>query len=480
MNGVLIPPRYVDHGLLVPSKQMSDQEDIPEKPRSMWNRGFSALMLIQFSGAMNDNILRGTISYAVAREGIWSNSAVGIYGGTSLAALCLTVPFLLFSGWGGQIADRCSKRSLTIWLKIAELFCVLVAAFAFFQGSAVMALIGLFLLASQSAFFGPVKYGVIAELVGRERLGPANGWISMSTQIAIVLGAQLAGNVANLYAPGGDEYGMVWLPGALMIVFGLLGFLPTFFFPRLPAIEPGLRFNPNPFETYIQAIKGMARGPVLRIALAWSGFWLVGAIALVAFPDLQARLGTVTLRLVPAGSITTIPMFLIEQINTPNPVRSATLFSTLGIASGIGSLLCGLLSRRRINPYHVPFGALGMTVFFLLFAFAGLLDIDATQLFWTWVVLAAGAGISAGFYLIPLMTLIQKRAPDSERGRFLGTTNAISFAFMTLGSIIYLLWFKVFKLEPEWVFFLCAALALIGCLIFFLRRRHLIEWVQES
>ena len=244
-----------------------------------------------------------------------------------------------------------------------------------------------------------------------------------------------------------------------MIVFGLLGFLPTFFFPRLPAIEPGLRFNRNPFGTYVQAVKGMARGPVLRIAFAWSGFWLVGAIALVAFPDLQARLGT--------G-------------DTPNPVRAATLFSTLGIASGVGSLICGLLSRKRIKPYHVPFGALGMTVFFLLFALAGLLDLDATRLFWTWVVLAAGAGISAGFYLIPLMTLIQKRAPDGERGRFLGTTNAISFAFMTLGSIIYLLWSKVLKLEPEWVFFLCAALALIGCVIFFLRRRHLVEWVEGS
>ena len=446
----------------------------------MWNRGFSSLMVIQFSGAMNDNILRGTISYAVAREGIWSNSTVGIYGGTSLAALCLTIPFLLFSGWGGQIADRYSKRSLTIWLKLAELLFVLVAVAAFLAGSAVMALVGLFLLASQSAFFGPVKYGVIAELVGRERLGPANGWISMSTQIAIVLGAQLAGNVANLYAPGGDQYGMVWLPGALMLFFGLLGFLPTLLFPRLPAIEPGLRFDRNPFETYVHAIKGMARGPVLRIALAWAGFWLVGAIALVAFPDLQARLGTVTPRLVPIGSITMLPGFLIEQVNTPDPVRSATLFSTLGVASGIGSLLCGLLSRREINPYHVPFGALGMTVFFLLFAIAGLLDMDATRLFWTWVVLAAGAGISAGFYLIPLMTLIQKRAPDGERGRFLGTTNAISFAFMTLASIIYLLWSKVFGLDPEWVFFLCSALALVGCLIFFLRRRHLIEWVKES
>ena len=49
-----------------------------------------------------------------------------------------------------------------------------------------LALLTLVLIATQSAFYGPVKYGVIAELVDRRRLGPANGWIAMSTQIAIV------------------------------------------------------------------------------------------------------------------------------------------------------------------------------------------------------------------------------------------------------------------------------------------------------
>ena len=94
--------------------------------------------------------------------------------------------------------------------------------------------------------------------------------------------------------------------------------------------------------------------------------------------------------------------------------------------------------------------------------------------------LAAGAGCSAGFYLIPLMTLIQRRAPDDERGRFLGTTNAISFAFMTFASVLYLVWHKVLGIEPGLVFFLCAGLAATGCLIFFVRRRRLHEWVDDE
>ena len=450
------------------------------EPDRIWNRGFIALMLIQFAGAINDNILRGAISYAIATNGIWSDSAVGRYGGTALAALCLTIPFLLFSGWGGQIADRFSKNRLTIWLKIAELGCALMAMFAFVRGDPNLALVTLFLLATQSAFFGPVKYGVITELVGRARLGPANGWISMSTQIAIVLGAQVAGFVAALYSPDGRVYDMIWLPGLLMLLFAVIGLVPALVIPRLQPQKSDLRFNFNPIGTYIDSIRCMTQGPVLRIALAWAGFWLVGAIALVAFPDLQGRLAEPAYLTITLPALTMTPVIGMLELPQLDPVRAAALFSTLGIASGIGSALCGQMSKDRIKPAHVPYGALGMTVFFLLFALAGLLDLAPTPLFWTWLVLAAGAGCSAGFYLIPLMTLIQKRAPDEERGRYLGTTNAISFAFMTFASVVYLVWHKVLQLSPERVFFLCAALAAVGCVIFFVRRKRLHEWVDSS
>ena len=105
----------------------------------------------------------------------------------------------------------------------------------------------------------------------------------------------------------------------------------------------------------------MTRGPVLRIALAWAGFWLVGAIALVAFPDLQGRLAEPNLVpfLLPALGI--CPVVCLIEVPQLDPVRAAALFSTLGISSGIGSAICGQLSRHRIRPDHVPFGALGMT-----------------------------------------------------------------------------------------------------------------------
>ena len=410
-------------------------------------------MVIQFAGAMNDNILRSVITLGVATGGIWAATWIGQSAGTSIVGLCLTVPFLLFSGWGGQIADRWSKRTLTIWLKLSELLCASLAMIGFLLGAPMIALAALVLLASQSAFFGPVKYGVIAELVDRRRLGPANGWIAMSTQIAIVVGTLIGGPVTALYSPSGEVYGLIWLPGLLIFCFALLGIVPAFFLPRVQATTPGLRLGWNPFGTYVTSIRQMANGPILRIAFAWAGFWFVGMIALLALPDLQT--------------------VLAAPGETVSPTRAASLVTVLGIASGIGSALCGRLSHNGVRPMHVPLGAAGMTVFFLLI---GILPVH----YWLMLLLAGGAGISAGFYLIPLMTLIQDRAPDGQRGRYLGTANAISFAFMTVGSIVYLVWNKVLGLSPLSVFILCAVLAFIGCIVFFLRRNKMAEWIEES
>ena len=421
--------------------------------REVWNSGFCSLMVMQFAGAMNDNILRSLISVSVAIGGIWAATKVGTTVGTPVVGLCLTIPFLLFSGWGGQIADRYSKRTLMIILKAIETPCALLALFAFAFESVNLALLTLVLIATQSAFYGPVKYGVIAELVDRRRLGPANGWISMSTQIAIVTGSLIGAIVSELYAPQGKTYDLVWVPGIFIIFFALLGLAPTFFIPRLTAKEPDLRVGWNPFATYLPSLRDMAKGPILGVALAWAGFWLIGMISLSALPDLQKALA-------PAG----------ESLS---PVRAIALVSVLGLFSGIGSALCGWLSRDGVKAIHVPLGAAGMTVFFFLI---GIVPVK----FWLLAGLAAGGGFCAGFYLIPLWTLIQARAPEGERGRYLGTANAISFAFMTVGAILYAVWTKVLGFGVSEVFLFNSALAFIGCLIFVIRRHRLAGWVQEA
>ena len=74
-------------------------------------RGLTALLIAQFMGAANDNILKTLLSFAVVR-GMWGGNLGE--GGQGLVALCLFVPFILFSGWAGPLSDRYSKKTVAI------------------------------------------------------------------------------------------------------------------------------------------------------------------------------------------------------------------------------------------------------------------------------------------------------------------------------------------------------------------------------
>ena len=67
--------------------------------REVWNRGFCSLMVMQFAGAMNDNILRGLISVSVATE-IWAATAGSLGGHPGGRALPRRSPSCCSPGGG--------------------------------------------------------------------------------------------------------------------------------------------------------------------------------------------------------------------------------------------------------------------------------------------------------------------------------------------------------------------------------------------
>src|ERR1700688_796630 len=88
-----------------------------ESRSSRHSLGFWSLVVTQFQGAFNDNALKFLVIYLVVgmslpvRERDWLVLVVG-----ALFAL----PFILFSMTGGFLAERFSKRSVTIGTKWME------------------------------------------------------------------------------------------------------------------------------------------------------------------------------------------------------------------------------------------------------------------------------------------------------------------------------------------------------------------------
>ena len=401
-------------------------------------RGFVALLGTQFLGAANDNILKGVLTYMVIAGGVWAGRLGA--GGQAIVFLCFTVPFILLSGYAGQFADRHSKRYVSVLVKVVEIPIAIVAMVGFWTGNLWVTMAALVALTCQSAFFGPAKYGMIPELVSSGDLSRANGTINMLTNIAVIVGTLAAGFFSDWYYPPQVADAMPWVPGVAMVIVAMAGLGAVLFLVKLEPGDRNLRYDWNPFTTYVSALREMSKSPLLTVALAWGYFYLLAGIALLIIPEYKAVL----------------------QIDSST---ASLLLAVMAIGIGVGSVVAGLVSGHRIEPRLIPIGGAGLSVFFILLGV-----VPAT--FANVAVFIGGAGFFAGFYIIPLQALLQKLSPDEERGRFLGTANAVSFGFLSLGSLFYLLIRPVFGTRPEAIFLVSAALMIGGTGFFVIKLRR--------
>jgi acyl-[acyl-carrier-protein]-phospholipid O-acyltransferase/long-chain-fatty-acid--[acyl-carrier-protein] ligase len=419
---------------------------------NLFKRGFLSLLATQFFGAANDNILKTVLTYMVV-DGAWRGKLGE--GGQGLVGICFTVPFILLSGYAGQLADRFSKRSLSVIVKIAEIPIALLAWIGFWTDNLWLTLLSLIALTCQSAFFGPAKYGMIPEIVKEGDLSRANGTINMMTNVAVIAGTLLAGWVADHYAPqqvdGAEVLGRwLWLPGAAIMLTAILGLVSVVF---LPPTHPGnrdVRYELNPLKTYFDSIREMSKTRILMVMMAWGYFYLLAGISLFIIPEYTKILG-------------------IQRF------EASVLMGVMGVAIGVGCAAAGLISGHRIEPRLIPIGAIGLSFFFLLLGVvqpslpdqAPMVRVALSNV--SFFIL--GAGFFAGFYIVPLQSLLQKLSPDNERGRFLGTANALSFTFMTVSALFYWAIAKLFVGREHQIFIICALLMLAGTCFFLWRLR---------
>jgi len=187
--------------------------------------GFLALNVTQFCGAANDNILKQVVVFGVAAGGIWADQLGS--GAQAIGSLCLAVPFVLFSGFAGQFSDRFSKRDVSVVVKLWEIVIALMAMAGLLLVNMWMVLGSLILIATQAAFFGPAKFGILPEILDHKLLSRANGTINMFTYVAVILGCAIGGPLYDLYAPNKKLFPNaipnLWLPGLVIVIVGIVG-----------------------------------------------------------------------------------------------------------------------------------------------------------------------------------------------------------------------------------------------------------------
>ncbi|MGH9703473.1 MAG: hypothetical protein ACRD4K_08860, partial [Candidatus Acidiferrales bacterium] len=133
-----------------------------------WRLGFWSLIATQFQGAFSDNTLRWLAGYLVLDMGLPVERRdllfeVGI-------PLLFAIPFLIFSMPGGFLADRFSKRTVTIATKFMEIAVMGLALAGLAMNHLILEIVAVFLVATQAAIFGPSKYGLLPEVLPEKKL----------------------------------------------------------------------------------------------------------------------------------------------------------------------------------------------------------------------------------------------------------------------------------------------------------------------
>ena len=137
------------------------------------HRRFTPMFFTQFLGAFNDNFFKQALILLLTYTGA---AALGMDIAllNNLAAMLFILPFFLFSALAGQLADKYDKSRLTNYIKILEIIIMVLAGVGLIFELYWLLFVALFLLGTQSTFFGPIKYAYLPQAMHDDG-GRANG-----------------------------------------------------------------------------------------------------------------------------------------------------------------------------------------------------------------------------------------------------------------------------------------------------------------
>src|SRR6266852_3185375 len=399
--------------------------------KANWRRGFWSLIATQFQGAFNENALKFLTIYlilALVKDKAQRDQLEFLVG------VLLAAPFIFFSLSGGYLADRFSKRSVTLWTKVFEVGVMLLAVLSLAEPNFPLALAAIFLVCTQGALFGPSKYGLLPELLPAERLSWGNGVLELGTFLGIIAGSVCGALLADAFK-GHQVYS-----GALLFAFPVVGLLCSLGISRVPAADPAKRFHALSLIDVWSPMKLIRGDRALWLAVLGNTYFFFVA-ALLQFN-----------------------IFLYGQdVLHLDSTHGGLLQAAVAVGIGIGSFAAGFLSGGKIEYGLIPLGALGMTGFGLCLAIPGLTFDEV-------LVLLAGLGFAGGFFIVPVSALIQHIPEEEHKGGVLGAANWLSFVGVGVASGAYYAMSHGLRLSPGAIFLWAsiATLAATGYVLYLL------------
>ncbi len=387
------------------------------------------LNITQSLAVINDNIYRFVMAYMLI-DILGKSQTTFIL---SFAGATYVVPFLLFSSWAGVLADRFSKQRLVILMKFVELALMIAAIFVFVARHTWATYLILFFMATRDAIFSPSKYGIIPELVPREKVSRSNGIISGTTYLSIILGTFFA----SLFTEATHRnYPLI---GGITSLIAFIGLIAAFGIKYTKPQHTEKRFHLFFFREIFRTLKTSRKIPHLFPVINGDAFFLfIG--------------GYTQLNVIP---------FVMQSLGF-SEIAGGYFFLLTAFGIAVGALIAGRISRTRIEIglSCIASAFMGIT-FWLLDAFAFSVGASATLLF--------VMGVFGGMYIVPLDSYIQVMSGDQIRGQMIGATNFLGFVWILGASACLYFFSDVFTLSASGNFTIIGFFSIIAAFILMFR-----------
>ena len=357
--------------------------------RSLRHRNYRLFFfgqLVSLVGTWMQNIGQAWIIYQLTHSAVWLG-AVGFL---------TSVPVLLFSMFGGTVADKISKKRLITATQIASMMQAFVLAALVWTDSITPEVVGVlaFTLGTINAFDMPGRQSFVVEMVGKEDLPNA---IALNSAVF---------NSARMFGPaiGG-------------IVIGILGVGWCFFLNGISfiAVIIGLSLMNVEERAPRRSESSMLQSIKEAVAYIQSDATMKAIMTLVAVVTIFGWSYSVML-----------PIFADRILGI-----GAIGFGNLLTANGIGALISALTVAsfgHKVPPRTFIYSGLSIFIFSILIFTASTSPLLS-------MVCMIGVGIGLIAFFATANASLQMRAPDHLRGRVMGLYSLVFQGFFPFGSL---------------------------------------------
>jgi acyl-[acyl-carrier-protein]-phospholipid O-acyltransferase/long-chain-fatty-acid--[acyl-carrier-protein] ligase len=358
---------------------------------------------------------------------------------TALVNGLILLPFILLLTPAGFISDKYPKNKV---IRASAWFAVLITCgivVCYYLGLFWPAFAMTFLLAIQSAFYSPAKFGYIKPLFGKEKLAQANGLVQTVSIVAILAGTLIYSLLFEYFyqptAASPAEVITAMAPLAwLLVINSLIELMMAY---RLPTIEKNTQAQKFDWSLYRrgeymkESVSPFMQRKVIRLSIiGLTMFWSIGQLLLASFPA-----------------------YAKANFDITNTLIIQATLATTAVGIAIGAWIAGRVSRNHIELGLIPVGAIGIATSLWLLP---MMSSSTSQALCFLMV-----GVMGGLFIVPLNALIQFNAQSDEMGKILALNNWVqnigmaSFLCLTVA-------FSILGFDSQFLLIFTAVVAIIG------------------